>query len=282
MTLARHEAAVNRFNHGDFEGALNAFLKATRLDANDWNAWYWAGQCERFRERFDPAIEYLKRAEALAPQEKCVFLALGIALQLDGRYDEAMVAFVDAIRLDEDYALAFNSLALTQRKIDEYDAALENYERGMKAVARSFARRIVNERSAVIYKYEDVVGSKWQECAAFAGLFHVCAVVPADRVAWPTGDTAEEEERTERHGGLLFVDREGGDGTTRLFLPNFFNTFREYLSSDSIFAHLVGNQGEVYRRRGEAALAEDRFAEAEHFMQRYHRWRFSRPTVLGS
>jgi hypothetical protein len=112
-----------------------------------------------------------------------------------------------------------------------------------------------------------MVGEKWMECAIFGAMYHVSAVVPADSFAWPTGERAVEEEQTEAHaGGLFYIDHAAGGCITRLFLPNYFNTFRESLAEDGMFAHLVGNQGNVLQLLGREPEAQRCFAEAQAFM----------------
>jgi hypothetical protein len=78
---------------------------------------------------------------------------------------------------------------------------------------------------------------------------------------------ALEEERTEAHQGLYFTDQPSPDGKTiRLFLPNFFNTFREWLASRADYATLVGNLGAVCELMGKAEEAASYVAEAKEFM----------------
>jgi predicted Zn-dependent protease len=126
MTPPMYDAAIQKFEHGDLDGALREFLDATKHAPDQWNAWYWAGQCERFRNNYAVAVEYLQRAAALAPGDSGVLLALGIALQLQGRLDDALGPLVRATWVDADCAPAFNSLGVTRRKMGNLDGALES------------------------------------------------------------------------------------------------------------------------------------------------------------
>ena len=47
------------------------------------------GQCSRFLNNFDSAIEYLLRAVELRNDEPSIFLALGIAFQLNANWEKA-------------------------------------------------------------------------------------------------------------------------------------------------------------------------------------------------
>ena len=127
-----HENGEKLFERGQFEAALVKFLDAARRKPNDWNAWYWAGQCERYQNHLTAAHDYLSRAARIAPREPAVLLALGIAAQLLNRFPEAIDVLARAIAVDEDFAAAYNSLALTQKKMGELDKALNNYDAGTK------------------------------------------------------------------------------------------------------------------------------------------------------
>src|SRR5256885_15429117 len=103
-----------------------------------------AGQCCRFLDDIDGAIEYLSHSVEIKSDEPAALLALGIALQLRERWDEAVEAFGRAIQIEPDYELAYNSLALTQRKRGELDKALYNYDAGAKALARRIVKALRN------------------------------------------------------------------------------------------------------------------------------------------
>ena len=86
-------------------------------------------------------------------------------------------------------------------------------------------------------------------------------------MAWPTGEQALEEERTEKHGGLYWIDvANDKKETVRLFLPNYFNTFRESLRKDSAYANLTGNRGTVLELLGRHEEARQHFDEATEFL----------------
>jgi tetratricopeptide (TPR) repeat protein len=112
--------------------------------ATNWEVLYLAGQCRRFLDDYSGAIALLSRSAALAPRVAPVLLALGIAYQLDERFDEAKKALALAIEVDPDYALAFNSLAMTQKLTGEWDKSVHNYDAGCKALARAIVKGMQN------------------------------------------------------------------------------------------------------------------------------------------
>jgi tetratricopeptide (TPR) repeat protein len=76
-----------------FGEALPLLCLSIDEDPSQWNVWYLAGQCSRFMNDIDGAIEYLKHATELKADEAPIFLAFGIALQLRMRWDDAVKAF---------------------------------------------------------------------------------------------------------------------------------------------------------------------------------------------
>lgn len=84
----------------------------------------------RFMGDFDRAVAFLIKATKLNPGEAPVLLALGIAHQLSGQFEQAVGALKQAIVCDENFIEAYNSLGLTYRKMGRLREALESYEEG--------------------------------------------------------------------------------------------------------------------------------------------------------
>jgi tetratricopeptide (TPR) repeat protein len=267
MSNETFERALELFQGGRLHESLRLLQGVLAEDPSHWNAFYMAGQCCRFMNDIGGAIPYLERATELAPDEPPAHLALGIAYQLDERWDEAIRALTNALRIDPDYAIAYNSLALTQKKAGQIDVALENYGQGLKALARRNVLRMRNDEGGPILRHLDIGKDLWAEHAIFGAMYLVSREEGVHGFSWPTGREAEEEERTQRHRGLCWVDRPDAEGRlVRHYLPNFFNTFREMLLSDRTYAELTGNRGVVLELLGRDAEAREHFMEAEAFV----------------
>ena len=247
--------------------AFDLLQPATATLPPNWNALYLAGQCRRFLEDFDGAVDLLQRAANAAPSAAVVYLALGIALQLRGSLEEACGALGRAIEIDADYALAFNSLAMTQQLKGDLDQAAHNYDAGCQALARRIMKGMRNDRQNRIVKHRDTRGSLWIDYATYAASAQVAADSTIQGIARLTAELAAEEERTEMRGGLYWEDITDKDGhAVRRFLPNYVNTFREWLKQDSTYSNLIGNRSTVLDllgRESEARLHRD---EADEFM----------------
>jgi tetratricopeptide (TPR) repeat protein len=261
MTSPNIDLASEYLRRSDFAAALAEFRAVCEASPNNWYAWYGAGQAARFLDDFGTACNYLKRAMALAPTRPSTRLALGIALQLDGKLQSASWELEAAIQLDADLVEAFNSLGITHKKMGAFDKALDAFSAGRKALARRLVKQLHNDIHNPIVKLGDPVGTRWADCASFGALW-LASDAGAASISWPTGETAIEEETTERHGGLYFVDRVEGAGFVRVFLPNYFGSFRRWLQESPVFANLVGNEGAVWDLMGKSESAKECFEEA--------------------
>lgn len=253
---------------GLFAEALSKLSELPEEDRNHWNILYLTGQCHRFLGDCAKAEVYHARAVAANPREAPLLLALGITLQLQSKLDDAIAALARAIECDPDHAEAYNSLALTQKKKGLLQEAVQNYDSGLKALARRIVKGMNNNPDSRIIKYTETRGQQWLEYA-MQGALYLASVDGVSSVAWPSGEMAMEEERTEAHKGLYYIDRNAVDGkSTRLFLPNFFNTFRKTLQANRLYADLIGNRGSVLEAMGKKEEALMSYEEAEEFLAR--------------
>jgi tetratricopeptide (TPR) repeat protein len=256
---------ISCMRSGDNEACYLAFTEAIRLSPSDAYLWYGAGYAARQLKLYGEASKLLERSAELDPSEPATFLALGIAQQLNEEFDVAIQSFAAAIKLDEDFAAAYNSLALTQKRQGRFEEAIHNYDAGTKALTRRFVRRLINTRESRIFKWREMSGSNWHSCAMFGAFYHAAVVIPTGSVSFPTGQQALNEEVAEAHDGLMWIDIVQSKGASRHFLPNYFNTFREFLLTERVYAILVGNRGLVMQILGRHEEAELLLAEADEF-----------------
>lgn len=230
-----------------------------------WHLHYLLGQSLRFTADHEGALQHLREATRLKTDDPSVWLAFGIALQTQGEYEDAKRAFAQALDIDRDHVNSYNSLALTQKMMGELDKALHNYDAGILAITRLIMRDLVNDRSAPIYPHVSTRGHLWLRYA-FRGALRGAAIDDIGRIAYPTDEMAAHEERTQSHGGLCFVDQTTPEGeTVRLYLPNFFNMFREWLFQDSRYSMILHNRAVVLELVGDFDEARLHFEESEEF-----------------
>jgi tetratricopeptide (TPR) repeat protein len=259
----RTEAAM-LLQEGKYEAALRVLHEILSESADDWNAIYLAGQCHRFLRQYKAAIGFLRHAARLQDRDPSILLALGIALQLDGELRGAEEAFLRAVRLDPDYAEAYNSLALTLKKAGVLQRAVETYDLALEALSRRMVRAMTNDINNPILEMFRTRHDLWTEHALYGATWWA-ALAGGAVVAFPTGAQALEEERTRRHRGLYYRDYDEPNKRVRLFLPNYFNTFARTLFSEGLYAHLAGNKGTALATLGREEEARRCIEEAEDF-----------------
>jgi tetratricopeptide (TPR) repeat protein len=219
------------------------------------------GQCNSMLQNYDDAIDYLNYSVGLNNNEAPVWLSLGIAYQKKSLYEKAVKAFVKAIKIDRNYSFAYNSLAYTQFKyLGNLEHALQNYEAAIKAYSNCVIKNMINDISSPILKTIDIDGKLWIEYAMQAAMY-LCALEGIRGLYFPTGKQAKVEERYEYHKGLYWSD---GDDS-RLYLPNYFNTFKEILKTEKQYYLILYNKAEVLQALGKGIEAELHFTEAEMF-----------------
>ena len=263
MTVVGDVAAL--MQAARYDDALRLLEPLTQEGSSDWNAVYLAGQCCRFQGDLQRARDYLGRAANLAPDEPSVWLALGIVHQQGQEWERAIQAFAHAIEIEPDYELAYNSLAMTQKMCGQLEEALDTYEEGANALVRRIVKQMVNDRANPILKHSEWIGQLWLHYAMYGCTYLAAQHGGITSVAWPSGEAAAEEERTERHAGLYWADTPKEDGLTRLFLPNYFNSVCVALRRSGSYANLIGNRGTVLGLLGRQQEADEHFAEATLF-----------------
>lgn len=267
MSADIRDQAIEFMSRQQFDDALRLFRQLIQTSASDWSLFYMAGQCCRFTNDIQGAIAFLRQAAQLHDGEPGVFLGLGIALQLAKKYPEAVEALQKAIKINPDFETAYNSLAVTQELAGHLDLAIEGYEEGLQALSRRIVKAMKNESSQRIFSFRETNGQLWQRCAMY-GAVHLCSINKSlKNVVIPTAEQAIEEERTHKHGGLYWIDYVVRDGElARVFLPNYFNTFRETLRQDPSYSNFLGNRGIVLEQLEKQSEANDLFAEAKEFL----------------
>jgi tetratricopeptide (TPR) repeat protein len=264
------DQAYRLYQNQEYSEALRVSLKAMESDPYDWEGYYLVGQCYRFLGDYEEAINFLVRAGELGRNIPSVYLALGISLQLNKQYDFAERSLLRALGLNPTFVEAYNSLALTQKKQGKYEEALHNYDQALDVISKKIIINMRNTRSSQVVKMEELPrteNSLWLEYAMRGAIWWTSnAETEVINIAWPTADQAFEEEQIEKYNGLFFIDLPNDDcETTRMFLPNYFNTFCLQLKK-GVYPVVMGNIGSVFEELGRSDEAQKYFEEAGIFV----------------
>jgi len=121
----------------DAEAAEAAWRHALALDAENSEASFHLGNCERRRGANDAAIVHYERALRRAPKHTGVLNNLGLALTAMGRVERAEACYRDLLAVDSHYADALANLATLLHDQQRFEEAVGAYERAV-AVHRDF------------------------------------------------------------------------------------------------------------------------------------------------
>lgn len=211
-------------------------VAALQHDSNDWHDHYAAGQYFRFAQDYPKACARLSRADALAPRQPPLLLALAVARQLNAEHATAVDTVRLALEIDPDYAAAYNTLAMTQKLMGANEKAARNYDEGDRALARVIAKSLRNAEDSPRLPHWRSRNDLWTQYAV-VGANYLAANASIAHLAWPTGEMAERDARTREFRGWYWQDRPDAErGLTRLFLPNYFSTFCARLRANSLYA----------------------------------------------
>jgi tetratricopeptide (TPR) repeat protein len=240
------------------------FIKSLDRQEDQAHVHYMLGQCYRFLENYDLSIKELFRATTLDGSHKEWFLALGIALQLNGKLDESLDAFRKSNMLDQDYDLAYNSAAITFRKQGDFEKAAMVYDMCIQAIIRKFlfsARNIPNQARAAFFDPRSYLHVNF----TIQAMMEHAARTGVSNVQFPSGEMAASEQSEGRYGGLLWLDEDSDKGITRLYLPNCFDTVRLMLASERLYYMCLENKAQTLEELGQNDKAEECLKEASVF-----------------
>lgn len=155
---------------GDFEGAARAYRRATEEHPDDARAWLALGRAEMAAERYPRARDALGQCARLRPRAALPRVLIGHTWELQRHYDEALLAYRQAIEaaprsawahrvmgtrllrwgraelaigplrrsleLDPSHAETWNALALAENAAGDVEAAEADFRRGIARDAR--------------------------------------------------------------------------------------------------------------------------------------------------
>ncbi len=189
---------------------------------------------------------------------------IGVSWRDQGRYEDALGAFDEMIKLKPSSEVAHNSRGITLRMAGRLEEALEAYGAAMDIAGLKTFYTLRNSVDAPLVPWRDVPGVRWSECAGKAAI-QAAAREGLQSVCMPTLEFALAEENTKEHAGLFWEDSQSEKGSQRLDLPNYFHTFREELGQTQFFSRLLNNIGGALMGLSRNNEAEQALNEAIYF-----------------
>lgn len=111
-----------------FDEAIEAFEKCMELDGDDPVAMCYLGECYEQLGKIEEAELHYRKSLDLAPLLADAWLGLGIVEDLKGNTREGISLILKAQEIDPENAGIYHVLAGAFEKIDELEAAKENYQ----------------------------------------------------------------------------------------------------------------------------------------------------------
>ena len=126
-----HAAHVLGYFDEDLDAAIPLVDRALVLNPSYANGWYWSGVVRNWVGRPDLALEHFATFLRLSPRERFPFYltAIGIALFLDRRFDEAAAKLRESLERFLNHAVTYRVLASCYAHMGRLDEAREVIER---------------------------------------------------------------------------------------------------------------------------------------------------------
>lgn len=112
--------------------ALHAYQKAIEIDPTNAQNWYELGNAYFRMEAYDDAVQAYNKAIELAADSGWSYSNLALTLAAQGKFAEAIPLYRKSIELftdPKDKAVAWNRLGNAYRKLNQYELALEAFQK---------------------------------------------------------------------------------------------------------------------------------------------------------
>jgi tetratricopeptide (TPR) repeat protein len=132
MSAFREKGRILFFNHARYEQAEKEFLRALADNPDDAEAHAMRGMALNRLNRFDDAVQACREAIRLAPEWSYPYYALGYVLEKNNRLEDAAKALEEAIRISPHTAYFHSHLAFTRHRLGRYAEALTSADEGLR------------------------------------------------------------------------------------------------------------------------------------------------------
>lgn len=114
----------------DWPGLLNHSLRWTQAMPEDADAWYNLGEASV--GQYPKAIEAYQQAIRINPEYADAWNALGVVYYLSGQDPKAIEAYLQAIRINPERPVAWSNLGEAYHNLEQYPKAIEAYQQAIR------------------------------------------------------------------------------------------------------------------------------------------------------
>ena len=157
------DQAYDLVKQREYARALPLLLAEYKKGNFNYNSVYLIGLAYRFLDEFENAETFLVKSISLKNDQPPVYLALGIVYQLTGRYSLALETFNQAIEIDENYDLGYNSIAYTYEKMGQLEDAELFYRKAIRALFIILIKKAENIKVDDEMFHEKPRGELWMD-----------------------------------------------------------------------------------------------------------------------
>lgn len=142
----------------DFEKALVALTKATKINSNRYYYWRWLGYTYRFLSQFDEARIAYEQAIKINPNDFVLFVEYGIVLSNAEHHEAAIDAYNKVIQLNSNHIWVYENIGIVYFNYKKYEKAIDNYNQAI-SINPQYARAYFNRGVAYFYlgEYEKAI-----------------------------------------------------------------------------------------------------------------------------
>ncbi len=120
------------FDMEDWQGLLDWCLKRTKSEPENADAWLYLGVAYSCLNRYNDAIEAFRQVVRIDPEHATSWYNLGDAYFFLKRYNDAIDAYRQAVRINPEYARTWYMLGGAYYSLDRYEDALEAFRESVR------------------------------------------------------------------------------------------------------------------------------------------------------
>ena len=169
----KHAIALQKLN--DRQGLLDWCLKWVKSDPKNASAWENLGFAYAVLERYDNAIEAYRQSLRINPKNASAWFCLGVAYDGLKSYDEAVSAYLQSTQIDPDDDFTWYCLGLDYTVLKRYDKAIEAFRQSIRIDPKhALAWYKLGFAYNKLNRYDDAIGAYRQ----------ALRINPKDAVGW--------------------------------------------------------------------------------------------------
>ncbi len=129
---ALEEVADNELSLENFDRAEAAALEAIKLDEESYTGQYIVGFLRSVEAKWDPAIDHLKKANMLRPNNAEILRCLGWGLFNSGQRAQGIVTLERSLNLDQENSLTLCDLGVAYLQTRNFPKAKSLFDRAIE------------------------------------------------------------------------------------------------------------------------------------------------------